>query len=124
VPAGHHREDASHDVLVRLDAGEEEKRVPPSDEGVDHPVVLDLQHAEEHRVVLGGDAHAREILGVGDGRFHRLGGSASEHALHESVLDFGDPDFPRQTDDVRMVLGSFHCVSHVRLFTSLLSKSA
>jgi hypothetical protein len=47
VPAGHHRQDSAHDVLVGLDAGEEEKRVSPSDESVDHPVVLDLQHPEE-----------------------------------------------------------------------------
>ena len=56
VPLGHHGEDLADDVPVGLDGREEEEGIGVADEAVDDPVVLDLEHAEEYRVVLGREA--------------------------------------------------------------------
>src|SRR5208337_2952755 len=87
VPLGHHREDLPDDVPVRLDGREEEEGIGIADEGVDHPMVLDLEHPEEDRVVLGREADGIEEGRIGDGRLDRLVGPAPDDALQEPVLD-------------------------------------
>jgi hypothetical protein len=56
----------------------------------DHPVIGDLEHLEEHRVVVGGDPDAVQKPGVGHRGLHRLRRPAAEDALQQLALDLED----------------------------------
>jgi len=54
------------------------------------PSGFDLEHSQEERIVLGGEAHTAEKGGVGNRRLDSFGRAAADHSLEEPVLRLRD----------------------------------